>query len=810
MTEKSISVEETKNPPAGESELPSVLPLLTIVNQVIFPLSVAPIRLTSKAETKLIDDAVVGSKMVAMLTVKKPDMEPTELETLHEIGTIGRVLQIQHLPENAVNAVVQAIKRFKILSIEQREPYMTVRVQQLDEPTGEAEKMAPLVTAVKMQMAKLIRLSPNIPDAASSIVESIEDAGFLADLIASNLNITVEEKQSILSTLDRQQRLERLTYLLAREIELLELSEKIQRDVKSTINQGQREFFLRQQLKAIKEELGEGDIKRPDIEDYAKKIESRGLTEEAKKEALRELNRLDQMNEASAEYSVITSYLDWLVELPWNEVTKDNLDIKSAERILNEDHYGLNKVKNRILEFLAVHKLKSDAHGPILCFVGPPGVGKTSLGKSIARALGRNFGRMSLGGMRDEAEIRGHRRTYVGAMPGRIIQSIRKAQSRNPLIMLDEIDKLGSDFRGDPSSALLEVLDPAQNDSFTDLYLSVPFDLSKVMFIATANVLDTIPWALRDRMEIIEIPGYTMEEKLQIASTYLVPRQLAAHGLSTKRLKFSTPVLRKIIAEYTAEAGVRNLEREIANVCRGTARAFASGRRKPIVVKPDDLKTYLGNEKVYHDTAERTRMPGVAVGMAWTATGGGILFIEATRMPGTGKLNLTGQLGDVMKESAQAAMSFLRANAGRIGLSDEAFSKSDFHIHVPAGAVPKDGPSAGVTMLTALTSLLTGKKVKADLAMTGEITLRGLVLPVGGVKEKVLAAVRAGIKTIVLPERCKNDLDEVPETAKKKVKFHFVTAMDEVLHIALDLPIGNGKQAPAPAPKTTRKRTKTT
>ncbi|HIJ74039.1 MAG TPA: endopeptidase La, partial [Candidatus Hydrogenedentes bacterium] len=707
------------------------------------------------------------------------------LEDAYEVGCVVRVLQLQRVPDGTLNVVIQALKRFRVLGLAQREPYPLVRLELLNDVNADPEALTPLATTVKMQMERLIRLSPNIPEGASNLLASIDDAGFLADLVASNLGISTEEKQKILATVDRKQRLERLTYLLARETELLEVSTKIQDEVKSSIDKSQREFYLRQQLKAIQEELGEGEAARPELEEYREKIGALGLPEEVKKEAERELGRLERMNEASAEYHVITTYLDWIVELPWNKSTEDRLDIARAEAILNEDHYGLDKVKRRIVEYLAVRKLKPDAGGPILCFVGPPGVGKTSLGQSIARALERKFIRMSLGGMRDEAEIRGHRKTYVGALPGRIVQSIRKAGSNNPVFMLDEIDKVGSDFRGDPSSALLEVLDPAQNNTFTDHYLNVPFDLSKVMFIATANVLDTVPWALRDRMEVIEIPGYTIEEKVHIARKYLVPKQLEAHGIPNKKVSVTASALKRIIRAYTREAGVRNLEREIASVFRGCARKFAEGREARISVGPDGLREYLGNAKFHAEVAERTRIPGVATGMAYTATGGDILFIEATRMPGKGRLVLTGQLGDVMKESAQAVISYVRSNAGRLGIPNEALSEHDIHIHVPQGAVPKDGPSAGVTILTAVVSLLIGKRVKNGLAMTGEITLRGLVLPVGGIKEKVLAAVRAGIKDIILPERNKNDLDDVPESATKKVTFHFVGQMDEVLAIAL-------------------------
>ena len=768
---------------------PEALPLIILNNMVVFPMSVVPIRVDSDSEKALLDQTVLEHKLVALLTSKDSSIEDPGIEDAYEIGSIGRVLQLQHLPDGSVTVVLQALKRFRVMGLAQREPYLVVRVKPLEDTQAGQEDLAPLTTTIKQQMAQLISLSPNIPEGASTVLENIDDPGFLADLVAGNLTLPLEEKQKVLATLNQKKRLERLIYLLAHEVEMAEVSHKIQSDVKSSIDKHQREFFLRQQLKAIQEELGESEESRPELVEYREKIEALELKSEVRKEALRELDRLAQMHESSAEYHVITTYLDWIVELPWNTSTEDILDVDRAEAILNEDHYGLDKVKKRIIEYLAVRKLKKDAAGPILCFVGPPGVGKTSLGQSIARAAGRKFVRMSLGGMRDEAEIRGHRKTYVGALPGRIIQNIRKTGSNNPVFMLDEIDKLGSDFRGDPSSALLEVLDPAQNDTFSDLYLNVPFDLSKVMFIATANVLDTIPWALRDRMEIIEIPGYILEEKVNIAKNYLVPRQLNAHGVPPKRLSFTVASLRKIITSYTREAGVRNLEREIGAVCRGCATAFAKGRRRSIKIDPGDVRDYLGNERFYHDVVDRTRLPGVATGLAWTPTGGDILFIEATRMAGSGTLVLTGQLGDVMKESAQAVMSFIRANAEDIGIDQQVFKEFDIHIHVPAGAVPKDGPSAGVTILTAVTSLLTGKRVKRNIAMTGEITLRGLVLPVGGIKEKVLAAVRAGVKELILPERCKNDLDDVPEKARKRVEFHFVSQMSEVLRIALGIEV---------------------
>lgn len=773
--------------PGDEPEIPETLPLLFMADQVIFPMTIVPLRVTGTAEVKLMDDAAVGRRLIALVTLRDSKNEERAIENAYEVGCVTRIMQMQHTPDGHVNVVLQALKRFRIAGVVQQDPYFIVRVGPVEENPGDPQEITPLATTVKNQISRLVKLSPNIPEEAVGVVQSIQDMGFLADLVAANLNVPLQEKQRILETTDRKSRLERLVYILAHEIEMLEVSNKIQHDVKNSIDKNQREYFLREQLKAIQGELGEGGTQRPEIVEYRKKIEALGLSEEVKKEALRELDRLAQMNEASAEYHVTTTYLDWIVELPWNVSTTDQLDIKRAEAILNEDHFGLDKVKRRIVEYLAVRKLKPDAGGPILCFVGPPGVGKTSLGHSIARALDRKFIRMSLGGVRDEAEIRGHRKTYVGALPGRILQSIRKVHSNNPVFMLDEIDKVGSDFRGDPSSALLEVLDPAQNNTFTDHYLSAPFDLSKVMFIATANVLDTIPWALRDRMEVIEIPGYTLDEKLMIAKRYLVPRQIEANGIPADKLSISPAAIRRTIVGYTREAGVRNLEREIANICRGCARLFAEGRRKPIRIGPKDLTACLGKDKFYHDAAERTSVPGVAIGMAWTPVGGDILFIEATRMPGKGNLVLTGQLGDVMKESAQAVLSYVRANARSLSIKAEDFANSDIHIHVPAGAVPKDGPSAGVTILTAVVSLLIGKRVKRGLAMTGEITLRGLVLPVGGIKEKVLAATRANIKEIILPARCKNDLVDVPDSIKKKTKFHFVTHMREVLGIALSI-----------------------
>ncbi|HNR33204.1 MAG TPA: endopeptidase La, partial [Candidatus Hydrogenedentes bacterium] len=758
--------QESHLPARGPQEFPDVFPVMGLPQQVVFPMSLAPLQVTEHEEKLLIEDVARGNRFVGLVLLRDPDASEPGPENMHEVGCLGRLFQMQR-DGDGINVVIQALKRFRIVGIVQRKPYCVVRAEVLEDVGHPAEAIAPLATTVKMQMGRLITLSPNIPDGARHVIENIDDPGFLADLAAGNLGIAVEEKQKLLASADPKERLQRLTYLLARETELLEASNKIHAQVKGAIDKGQREFYLRQQMKAIQEELGEGEDQRPEIQAYREKVEALGAPDDVRKEALRELDRLTRMHESSAEYHVVTTYLDTIIELPWNRFTEGKVDIDRADRILNQDHYGLNKVKERILEYLAVRKLKPDAAGPILCFVGPPGVGKTSLGKSIARALNRAFTRMSLGGVRDEAEIRGHRKTYVGALPGRIIQNIRKAGSANPVFMLDEIDKLGADFRGDPSSALLEVLDPAQNDTFVDHYLNVPFDLSRVMFIATANVTDTIPWALRDRMEVIEIPGYTLDEKIAIAERYLVPRQREAHGLSAKQLTFQKSALRRIIGGYTREAGVRNLEREIAHVCRGCARRFAGRRRKPIRIGPAEACEFLGPERVFYNTAEHTRIPGVAIGLAWTPTGGDILFIEATHMPGKGQLLLTGQLGDVMKESARAALSYLRAHSKALGLEKTDFTELDVHLHVPAGAVPKDGPSAGVALLTAMASLFTGKRVKNALAMTGEITLRGLVLPVGGVKEKVLAAARAKVKTVILPDRNRNDLEDVPEDIRK-------------------------------------------
>ena len=773
-------------PMAVPREFPDALPLIIMQDQVVFPLALIPISIRSEAEFRLINDVHNGERLVAIAAAKDGEESKQSMADVYDVGCIARIVQVQHGHSDHVDVMLQTLKRCRITGFIRREPYPVARIHPMEDIIKDKQKLDALAATIKTQMGQLIAMSPNIPDGVKIIIESVENPSYLADMVAGNLAISKDEKQKILALVEPQERITRLMYVLQRELEIMELSSKLHENVKTAFDKGQREFFLRQQLRAIQEELGEGKTENSEAENYRARVEALDAGEDVRKELLREVDRLARLHESSGDYHVILTYLDTVLELPWAKTTRDRLDIKRAEAILDEDHFGLERVKKRILEYLAVRKLKPDAQGPILCFIGPPGVGKTSLGKSIAKALGREFGRIALGGLRDEAEIRGHRRTYVGAMPGRIIQMARKVQTRNPVIILDEIDKIGNDFRGDPSSALLEVLDPAQNNTFTDNYLNLPFDLSKFMFIATANVGDTIPWALRDRMEIIEIAGYTQEEKFEIAKRYLVPRQLEAHGIDASQLKFSPAALRTIISAYTREAGVRNLEREIGHVCRGSARKFASRRKKPITINIADLREHLGPEKVRYDMAERTRQPGVVIGLAWTAVGGDILFIEATRMQGKGTLILTGQLGDVMKESARTALSYLRSNAAQFGIAEGAFADHDIHIHVPAGATPKDGPSAGVAMLTAMTSLMLGKRVKSGLAMTGEITLRGMVLPVGGIKEKVLAASRAKVKEVILPEGCRAMWEEdVPKNVQEKLTVHFVSQMHEVLRIAL-------------------------
>lgn len=715
-----------------------------------------------------------------------PKTNPHPQDGLYRVGTSALILKMAKTHDNKAQLLVQGLHRFRVEEYIEGKPYLQARVSLIEESHTEQDKeIEALMANIISIFMRITELSPGLPPEMAAMAKSIREPGILADMITSTLNTSTAEKQKVLELADIKERLREVTRQINHQLEILELGDKIQTQVKGDMDKHQREYYLRQQLKAIKTELGESEDSSVEVEDYRKKIESVNLPEVALKEAKRELDRLSRMHPSSAEYTVSSTYLDWLTTLPWHESTPDNLDIKVARKVLDDDHFGLDKAKKRIIEYLAVRKLKPDSKGPILCFVGPPGTGKTSLGASIARALGRKFIRISLGGVRDEAEIRGHRRTYVGSMPGRIIQGIRRAGSNNPLFMLDEIDKVGTDFRGDPSSALLEVLDPEQNNSFSDHYLDVPFDLSRVMFITTANILDTIPPALRDRMEVLKLHGYTEDEKIKIANRYLIPRQRQEHGLKARQISFARGAIQGIISNYTREAGLRNLEREIAAVCRAVASKIAEGESQKAVIRHNNLKEYLGVVKFDAEIKARQTTPGVAMGLAWTQAGGELLFVEATSMKGKKGLTLTGQLGDVMKESATAALSFIRSNATKLKIEENFFETHDLHIHVPAGAIPKDGPSAGVTMLTALGSLLMGRRVQKDLAMTGEITLRGQVLAVGGIKEKVLAAHRAGIKTVILPAWNQKDLEEIPPKVQKDIQFHFVEEMMDVLKLAL-------------------------
>jgi ATP-dependent Lon protease len=765
-------------------KVPDELPVLGLKDVVVFPQMVTALGVTTEEELKLLDNVLATNRFVALVTHKNEEKDKLQPSDLYEYGTASVVLQMLRMPDNTAKMLVQGISRIHIKKFTEIKPFLKAKVDVLqdviDKDDVETEALA---TNAKNQFSHMVSVSPHLPEELKIVIVNIDNPGKLSDLISSHLNISVPEKQEILESTNVKERLQKINTFINNEMQVLELAGKIQTQVKNEMEKGQREYYLRQQLKAIQEELGEGDDQAAEVKELRKKLKQAKLPEEAQKEADRELSRLSRMHPSSAEYTVARTYLDWLIALPWSMSTKDNLNIPGAQKVLDVDHYNLKKVKERILEYLAVRKLKKDMKGPILCFVGPPGTGKTSLGKSIAKAMGRKFIRMSLGGIRDEAEIRGHRRTYVGALPGRIIQGLRKASSNNPVYMLDEVDKLVADFHGDPSSALLEVLDPEQNYSFSDHYLDVPFDLSKVMFITTANILDTIPHALRDRMEVLDLPGYTTEEKLEIAKQYLIPKQFEAHGLKGNNLKITDKAVRIIISDYTREAGLRNLEREIGTVCRKVAKEVASGNTKPVKASAKNINEFLGPIKFFSEIAEKNIEPGVATGLAWTQAGGEILFIESTRMPGSGKLTLTGQLGEVMKESAQAAMSYVRAKAKTLDIIIKDFSEYDYHIHVPAGAIPKDGPSAGVTMAISLISLFKKVATKPQIAMTGEITLRGKVLPVGGIKEKVLAAKRAGITTVILPKKNEKDLVDVPEKAKERLSFRLVEKVDEILPI---------------------------
>ncbi len=770
--------------PEELSQLPPELPVVALRELVIFPLMVMPIRVGRPKSIKAVDAVAADLRIFITVMQKDKDVQdPKPPDEIYQIGTLVSILRMMRSPEGDIQLILRGLARVRIDEWTQTEPYLKARYSIIDETVEQTIEVQALVNTAKDMFRQMAQLSPQIPEEAINLVASINNPAHIADLLVSALNISMQERQRFLEMTDPIQRLHELIPLLSREIQILELTQKIQEQARQELDKAQREFILRQQLREIQKELGEAP--EAEIEELRQKIEAAGMPEEVKEVALRELDRLSKMHPAAAEYTVSRTYLDWLISLPWNKVTEDNLDIANAKRVLDEDHYDLDDVKERLLEFLAVRKLKQDTKGPILCFVGPPGVGKTSLGQSIARSLGRKFVRMSLGGVRDEAEIRGHRRTYVGALPGRIIQGLRQAGTKNPVFMLDEVDKLGFDFRGDPAAALLEVLDPEQNHTFVDHYLDVPFDLSQVLFICTANITDTIPPALLDRMEVIRLPGYSHEEKLQIAKRYLIPRNLKEHGLNEDNLEFTDEALSMIVKQYTREAGVRNLNREIANVCRKVARRVAEGNIEKVTVTPENVTEFLGPPKFIEEIAERQPQVGVATGLAWTPFGGSVLFVETTKMPGKGSLTITGYLGEIMKESAQAALSYVRSRSEQLGIPEDFFSKHDIHIHVPAGAIPKDGPSAGITMATALASLATGRPVRHDIAMTGEITLTGRVLPVGGIKEKVLAAKEAGIAEIILPAQNEKDLVEIPEHIRNALHFHFVENMDEVLEIAL-------------------------
>ena len=765
--------------------IPQELPILPLRGTVLYPELILPIMVGRKKSVKLIDDAMEKDRIIGVVTQKRSEIENPKEDELNRFGAAALILRMIREVDGSQRVIVQGISRIRIKEYLQKDPYYRARIDVIEEGSIKGVEVDAMMMNLKGLFQKAVELAPYLTSELGTMVNNIKSPAILADLIASNLNINASEKQRILEMIDVQERLNQVHHMLNREVQVLELGNKIQSQVKEDMDKTQREYYLREQMKAIKKELGELDEHTAEIKELKERITKAKMPPEALKAAEKELDRLSKIPPASAEYTVARTYLDWLVEIPWSKNTKDNLEISNAQRILEEDHYNLEKVKKRILEYLAVRKLKDDMKGPILCFVGPPGVGKTSLGKSIARAMDRKFVRISLGGVRDEAEIRGHRRTYVGALPGRIIQGIKRAGSNNPVFMLDEVDKIGMDFRGDPSSALLEVLDPEQNFSFSDHYIDVGFDLSKVMFITTANVLETIHQTLRDRMEVLELPGYSEYEKLMIAKEFLIPKQLNEHGLKDDHIELKDDALTAIITSYTREAGVRNLEREIASVCRGVAKEVAEGKKEKTVIDSETLHKFLGPVKFFPEVAERTAEAGVATGLAWTPTGGDIIFVEVTKMKGEKGLILTGQLGDVMKESAQAALSFVRSKAKDLGIKEDFYDKADLHIHVPAGGIPKDGPSAGLTIFIALTSLFTKRSVRSDVAMTGEITLRGLVLPVGGIKEKVLAGKRAGIKTIILPKKNEKDLEEIPERIKKEMEFKFIQRMDEAIDMAL-------------------------
>ena len=782
------ATEKAETPPRiSARSLPDTLPVLGLSDIVIFPGAVVPLLVETGPSLKLVDDIVAGDRLFAAVLQRKPEIAEPAPEDLHEVGCVTRLSKMVKFPDGTARVLVEGLWRIRVKNFMPPMPYLRAAYDLLRDETENSVELQAMLRNAHKQFDEIAKMSAALPDQVKIAALNTDHPGHFADLIAANLNLSLEDRQKLLETISVRERLQKLLPLLGREQEVLTLSSKIQNDVTSSIARSQRDFYLREQMRVIQRELGDTDPNASEIKSLREKIEQTPMPEEARKAATQELERLQQTPPAAAEYGVARNYLDWILNLPWEKSTEDKLDLKAAEKILNEQHFGLAKVKDRLLEFIAVIKRRKQIKGPILCLVGPPGVGKTSLGKSVADALGRKFARISLGGMRDEAEIRGHRRTYVGAMPGRIIQTLRRVESRNPVFLFDELDKVGADFRGDPASALLEVLDPAQNNTFTDHYLDLPFDLSRVLFITTANWLEPIHPALRDRLEVIELPSYTETEKLQIAKRYLVPRQLEEHGLTKSDVKFSDAALRQLIREYTREAGVRQLEREIAALTRKATRKIISGNGKATTVKFDagHLQDYLGHAPFIAESAEKITEIGIATGLAWTPVGGDILFIEATRMRGRGNLILTGSLGEVMKESAQTAVSYLRSQAKKLDLDFDDYGKHDLHIHVPAGATPKDGPSAGVAIVAALASLLSKRRVKSDVAMTGEISLRGRVLRVGGIKEKVLAAQRFGMKQVILPEGNKSDWLEAPAEVRSKLKAHFVRQISEVLQLAL-------------------------
>ena len=778
---------EAKNADLQQSiEIPKKLPLLPIRDIVVFPYMVLPLFVGREMSIKAIEVALEGNRMIFLTSQKDINVENPAPSDLYSMGTVGVIMRMLKLPDGRIKILVQGVARAKTVKFVQKEPYYQVEIKSFPEVALDVNlETEALMRNVKEQIEKLVSFGKVILPDIMVVIENVEDPGKLADLAVANMGLKVEQAQELLEVTDPIQRIKRINDALGKEIELLSVQQKIQADVRGEIDKTQREYFLREQLKAIQRELGETDDRSEDIRELRDKIKEAKMPEKAFKEAEKQLRRLERMHPDAAEASMTRTYIEWLAELPWSKATKDNLDLKAAHKVLEEDHYDLEKIKERILEYLSVRKLKDKMKGPILCFVGPPGVGKTSLGKSIARALGREFVRISLGGIRDEAEIRGHRRTYVGALPGRMIQGIKTAGYNNPVFMLDEIDKIGADFRGDPAAALLEVLDPEQNNTFSDHYIGLPFDLSNVMFITTANMTDPIPSPLKDRMELIYLSGYTEQEKLGIAKSYLIPRQLKEHGITGKHIEIPDTTVLEIIAQYTREAGVRNLEREIGHLCRKVARKVAEGETGKYSIEPGGLHKFLGVPKHLPEVEREKDEIGVVTGLAWTETGGDILYIEATTVRGKGTLTLTGHLGDVMKESAHAALTYVRSRAKVLGIKDDFLGKTDIHIHVPAGAIPKDGPSAGVTMATALASVFTNAPVRKDLAMTGEVTLRGRVLPIGGLKEKTLAAKRAGIRTIIIPKQNEKDLDDIPKNVRKEMKFILADTLDEVISSAL-------------------------